>query len=301
MAELNFVQTSVFTDNRYKFSGNQLATFWNLRHDSLSQDEMQGIACEMNFSETTFIFPSEREECEYQIRIFTPGAELPFAGHPTLGTAYVLKKQELIPQTQSSVTLELGIGPIKVDYLEKSAVCMYQPKPTVLEDFSDIETMARILTLSPEEIDSNLPMSFMSTGSPYLIVPIKSLSSLQRIRINIDVLFNTLKSSPSQEILAFSTETRHADSNLQVRMFAPAFGIMEDPATGSAAGPMGAYIELNSVIHDHSNGDTLTLEQGYEINRPSKLLVNCQYDTDGIKGVRVSGKVKTVVEGIFHL
>ncbi|PWI49474.1 phenazine biosynthesis protein [Candidatus Heimdallarchaeota archaeon B3_Heim] len=301
MSELEFVQTSVFTDDRYKFSGNQLATFWNLQLDSLSSREMQGIAREMNFSETTFVLPSEIEECAYKVRIFTPRAELPFAGHPTLGTAYVLKKEGLIEPSVSSVNLELGIGPIKAEYLHENSVCMYQPKPTIIEEYTDKENMGRILTISPEEIDSRFPMSFVSTGAPFLIVPIKTLTALQSVIINTDNLINTLNSFPSQKIVAFSTETHHTDSSLHIRMFAPTLGVMEDPATGSAAGPMGAYIELKSVIRDHSNGETLTLEQGYEINRPSKLLVKCQYDSEGIKGVQVTGQVKTVVEGIFHL
>ena len=94
MKELELVQTSVFTDNRYKFSGNQLATFWDLEKDTLTSSEMQGITREMNFSETTFVLPTEVEECTKKVRIFTPGAEIPFAGHPTLGTAYVLKKRD---------------------------------------------------------------------------------------------------------------------------------------------------------------------------------------------------------------
>ncbi|MHA1995847.1 MAG: PhzF family phenazine biosynthesis protein [Candidatus Hodarchaeales archaeon] len=301
MSELKFVQTSVFTDDRFKFSGNQLATFWNLQPDSLSSDEMQGIAREMNFSETTFVLPNEIADCAYKVRIFTPGAELPFAGHPTLGTAYVLKKKGLIESTIPSVNLELGIGPIKVEFLSENSVCMNQPKPTILEDYPDNENMGRILSLSPEEIDPELPMSFVSTGAPFLIVPVKSLSALQEVKINADVLIKTLMSFPSQAIVVFCTETHHSDSSLHVRMFAPTLGVLEDPATGSAAGPMGAYTELNSVISDHSNGKTLIIEQGYEINRPSKLLVNCQYDSEGISGVRVTGHVKIMAEGLFYL
>ncbi|MHA1976440.1 MAG: PhzF family phenazine biosynthesis protein [Candidatus Hodarchaeales archaeon] len=262
---------------------------------------MQGITREMNFSETTFVLPSQLDGCSVKVRIFTPGTEIPFAGHPTLGTAYVLKQKGKINSNLISVTLELGIGPINADYLQENAVCMYQPKPTVLEDYTDLENMARILSLPPEAIDHSFPMSFVSTGSPYLIVPMKSLASLQKVRINTDVLIKTLTSFPCQEILAFSTETHHPDSSLHMRMFAPMFGVMEDPATGSAAGPMGAYTEMNSVLSDHSKGKTLTLEQGYEIHRPSKLLVNCQYTSDKISGVRVTGQVKTVAEGIFYL
>ena len=301
MVELDFVQTSVFTDDRFKFSGNQLATFWKLQDKDLSREEMQGIAREMNFSETTFVLPSQMEECVSKVRIFTPGAEIPFAGHPTLGTTYVLKKKGLVEQTAPSVNLELGIGPIKAEYVQDDLICMYQPKPIIIGEYKDRQRMGQILSIPTHGIDPNFPMSFVSTGFPFLIVPITDLTMLKSVNINTNVLFNTLKDFPSEKILIFCTETHHENSSLHVRMFAPSVGVMEDPATGSAAGPMGAYTESFSVLEDHSKGELLTLEQGYEINRPSKLLVKCQYDSNGINSVNVSGQVKTVVEGIFYL
>ena len=301
MKELELVQTSVFTDNRYKFSGNQLATFWNLEKDTLTSSEMQGITREMNFSESTFVLPTEVEECIKKVRIFTPGAEIPFAGHPTLGTAYVLKKKGLVKHNSLSANLELGIGPIKVDYLEEDMIAMYQHKPKILGEYNDKQPMAQILNIPTNGIKSDFPMSFISTGGAFLIVPLENLTTLQNLNINTNTLINTLKDHPSQKIVVFCTETLHDDSSLHLRMFAPTLGVMEDPATGSAAGPMGAYTEINSVLDNHSNGNTLTLEQGYEINRPSKLLVNCQYDSGRIVGIQVTGQVKTVVEGIYHL
>ncbi|MHA1944517.1 MAG: PhzF family phenazine biosynthesis protein [Candidatus Hodarchaeales archaeon] len=301
MIELNFVQTSVFTDDRFKFSGNQLATFWKLQDKDLSKEEMQGIAREMNFSETTFVLPTQMEECAKKVRIFTPGAEIPFAGHPTLGTAYVLKKKGLVEETAPSVNLELGIGPIKAEYIQDNMICMYQPKPTIIGEYKDKQRMGQILNISSDGIDPNFPMSFVSTGFPFLIVPITNLSTLKSVNINTNVLINTLKNFPSQKIVVLCTETHHKNSSLHIRMFAPSIGVLEDPATGSAAGPIGAYTESFSVLDDHSKGELLTLEQGYEINRPSKLLVKCQYDSMGINSVHVSGQVKTVVEGIFYL
>ncbi|MHA2326468.1 MAG: PhzF family phenazine biosynthesis protein, partial [Promethearchaeota archaeon] len=284
-----------------KFSGNQLATFWKLENKDLSTDEMQGIAREMNFSETTFVLPTQIGKCANKVRIFTPGAEIPFAGHPTLGTAYVLKKKGLVKTDAVSVNLELGIGPIKVEYIQDDLICMYQPKPEIIGKYTDRQSMGQILNISPDGIDTNFPMSFVSTGSPFLIIPLKDLTTLQSVNINTNYLINVLKDFPSQAIVVFCSETIHKDSSLHVRMFAPTFGVMEDPATGSAAGPLGAYTELFSVLKKHINGDILTFEQGYEINRPSKLLVQCQYDSDEITGVQVSGQVKTVVEGIFYL
>ena len=181
MRSLPFVQTSVFTDDRYQFSGNQLATFWNLSENDLNKEEMQGITREMNFSESTFVFPTESDKCVRKVRIFTPGLEIPFAGHPTLGTAYVLRKKGIISSTDDNSFLELGIGPIEVKFQDDNHIQMFQSAPQFLEEFQDKMVMANILGVSSEVISDRWPMQFVSTGFPFLIVPFTSLAKLQEI------------------------------------------------------------------------------------------------------------------------
>ena len=300
MREIPFIQTSVFTDDRFQFSGNQLATFWKLSENELSTDEMQGITREMNFSETTFVLPSKVEKCIRKVRIFTPGREIPFAGHPTLGTAFVLKNQGIINPNDTNVYLELGIGPIAVEFQDK-LIKMHQLKPGFLVKFHDKEVMAKIMGISPDLILQEYPMQYVSTGFPFFIVPLVSLEAIQAINLDINLLFNTLKDFPSQELLVFTPNTVHADSDVHVRMFAPSVGVPEDPATGSAAGPLGCYLEEYQVISDHIRGKPLVLEQGYEINRPSKLIVQCSYEKGDIEEVIVGGEVRKTVEGKFFL
>lgn len=301
MRSYPFIQTSVFIDERYAFSGNQLATFWNLSESDLTDDEMLGITREMNFSETTFVLPPDNDKCVRRVRIFTPGREIPFAGHPTLGTAFVLKNKEIIEENAKSSFLELGLGPIQVQFSENNYISMQQPKPTFLEEFDERKAIASILGITKSEISEKWPMRFVSTGLPFLIVPLTSLQSIQSVKLNVNLLLETLKEYPSQELLIFCTGTIHTDSNVHMRMFAPSVGVLEDPATGSAAGPLGAYIDSYNVVKDLPQGTKIIIEQGYEINRPSRLLAKCCYEASNISSVIVKGLVRKTAEGIFFL
>ncbi|MFX0051311.1 MAG: PhzF family phenazine biosynthesis protein [Candidatus Hermodarchaeota archaeon] len=295
------MQTSVFTDDRYSFSGNQLATFWNLSEDDVSKEEMQGITREMNFSETTFVFPSTVENCIRKVRIFTPGREIPFAGHPTLGTAFVLKNKGVIDPNVTESYLELGIGPTKVKFQNDNQIQMYQQTPQFLEEFQDKKAITEVLGVSPQLVSDKWPIQFVSTGFPFLIIPLISLKAIRAIQLNVNALLETLKDYPSQEIVVFSPETIHPNSNAHVRMFAPSAGVFEDPATGSAAGPTGAYLEENQVLTNHTLRSEIVLEQGYEIHRPSRLVVRCLYKNDTISRVVVGGQVKLIAQGKFFL
>ncbi len=301
MRSYPFIQTSVFTDERYAFSGNQLATFWNLSQSDLTDDEMLGITREMNFSETTFVLPSDHDKCVKRVRIFTPGREIPFAGHPTLGTAFVMKNKGVIEENAENSYYELGIGPIQVSFSENNYVSMQQPKPTFLEEFKGRKAIASILGIPEDEISEQWPMRYVSTGLPFLIVPLISLSSIQSIKLDVNQLLNVLKEYPSQELLVFCSDTIHSDSNVHVRMFAPSVGVIEDPATGSAAGPLGAYLDKYNIINKQSHGKKISIEQGYEINRPSKLIAKCSYDNNIISGVTVTGQVRLTAKSTFFI
>jgi trans-2,3-dihydro-3-hydroxyanthranilate isomerase len=263
---------------------------------------MQGITREMNFSETTFVLPSYStvEKCFRKVRIFTPGREIPFAGHPTLGTAFVLKNKEIIREEEKRIYLELGIGPIAVEFNDQNNVQMFQAKPEFLDEFQDRSKIASILGIRKEDISEKWPLQFVSTGFPFLIIPLNSLTAIQSINLTTNLLFESLATYPSQEILIFSTDTIHEDSHVHVRMFAPSAGVFEDPATGSAAGPLGAYLETHQVLKNHKKGTKIVLEQGYELNRPSKLVVTCLFDNE-ISEVIVEGSVRKTAEGTFFL
>ncbi|MFX1474022.1 MAG: PhzF family phenazine biosynthesis protein [Promethearchaeota archaeon] len=301
MVVLPFIQTSVFVDSRYAFGGNQLATFWDAAaNDSLDSEDMQGIALEMNFSETTFISPSELPGCTVKARIFTPARELPFAGHPTLGTAYVLRYKQLIESNKRRAALELGIGEISIEFLSGDVVRMLQPRPEFLQKIGDRKMVAELLGLSKSDITTDYPIQYVSTGSNKLIVPLVSLAAVQRAQPDSQGILQGLEGLPSRNILIFCTETVNEDSDVHARFFAPEVGVVEDPATGSAAGPLAAYLEQHQVLSRRERGKPIVIEQGYEIRRPSQLVSEVIGDNE-IKGVLVSGKVKLTAEGRFYL
>ncbi|UCH05290.1 MAG: PhzF family phenazine biosynthesis protein [Candidatus Thorarchaeota archaeon] len=296
-----YVQTSVFTDSRYSFGGNQLATFWDTAKNlELSDEEMQGMTLEFNFSETTFILPTEQSHCAAKVRIFTPALEIPFAGHPTLGTAFVMKYRGLLPEEIEKTTLELGIGPTPVEYLSGDTILMEQRKPEFLSVLGDKEAIADAIQLDASDILDKNPIQFVSTGHPFLVVEARSLQAVQDAVPSPSRIIEALSDQLSQELVIFSTETVHEDSSVHARMFAPAAGVLEDPATGSAAGPLGAYVEKYDILDRKEIGAPVEIEQGFEIRRPSRLVseVIGGYRLDGM---RVSGQVRLIAEGEFYL
>ncbi len=301
MRSIPFLQTSVFVDKRYDFSGNQLATFWHAEANSaLTDHEMQGITREMNYSETTFVLEPKKKDCVSKVRIFTPHSEIPFAGHPTLGTAYALRRKKIVDPKIERFRLELGIGPIEVEFLGKDIIRMKQKSPEFLDELESPKAIMKAIGLSESSIAEDYPVEFVSTGNIFLIVPLKSLSSVQKATPNPASIIKALEGEISQDVLIFSTDTINPDANAHARMFAPASGIIEDPATGSAIGPLGAYLEYHDVLPSHSIGDVIEVEQGYEMNRPSKLKVQLIKKKQKIN-VFVSGRVRATADGNFYL
>jgi len=291
----------VFIDERYAFSGNQLATFWDhMLNTRLSPEEMQGITLEMQHSETTFVFESNRSDCASKVRIFTPGRETPFAGHPTLGTAFVLRFKRLVSLVDRRVMLELGVGPIPVEFLSDDTVQMAQGRPKFTKTWDDTQSIAEALGLKDSDISTAYPIQYVSTGFPFLIVPLRSLSAVQRAAPNPSLILETLNGQASQEIVIFSEETVHPDSHVHVRMFAPGAGVPEDPATGSAAGPLGAYLREYRVVGDLGPEQAIVIEQGHEMRRPSRLEVVITGEKSTLEAY-VSGKVRLMAEGKFYV
>lgn len=294
MTELKFSIVDVFAQEKY--TGNQLAVFTNA--ENLSDSQMQRLAKETNYSETTFITSSQMRDGGYDVRIFTPEEELPFAGHPTLGTAYVLQ-QEMVKQPIEKIILNLKVGqiPVTLHYLDEEIDILWmRQNPPVFSQIFTVDNLATILNLEVEEIDVRFPIQEVSTGIPFIIVPLHKQAALKRIKINKDKYFELLDSTASKAILAFCPETYNPDNNLSDRVFADYVGVPEDPATGSANGCLAAYL----VQYQYFGKEAIDIkvEQGYEIGRPSLLLLKAEKNANSIE-VNVGGKVIAIAKGEF--
>ncbi len=265
-----------------KYTGNQLAVFRDA--SSLADEEMQQIAKEMNYSETTFIV----SEKDFEVRIFTPEKEVPFAGHPTLGTAYVIM-EEILGGEVSEVVLKLKVSEIPVR-TEDGVLWMRQKPPKFGKTFS-ARTLSKVLGIDESEIDGRYPIQEVSTGLPFIIVPVKNLDSLGRIRINREEYFKLVETTDAKAILTFCPETR-GDNHLSVRVFAEYYGVPEDPATGSANGCLAGY--LARYRYFGSEEIDIRVEQGYEVGRPSLLFLRAKGSV-----VEVGGRVVMVARGEF--
>ncbi len=291
---ITFYIVDVFAESKY--TGNQLAVFRNVSR--LSAEEMQNIARETNYSETTFIIREDDEGDGFPVRIFTPSEEIPFAGHPTLGTAFIIQ-QEIIKSQVSELTLNLKIGKIPVFFTYKNAVpdllWMKQNSP-VSGKRLNYEEIIPLLNLNPEDIDNNFPVEEISTGLPALIVPLKNLDALKRCRVNKDKYFQLIKKINARTVLVFSDQSYDERGDISVRVFADYYGVPEDPATGSANGSLAGYL----LKHNYFQKDSLNLkvQQGYEINRPSLLYLKAEKTRETIN-VFVGGRVVLVARGLF--
>ncbi|MBF2003884.1 MAG: PhzF family phenazine biosynthesis protein [Chlorogloeopsis fritschii C42_A2020_084] len=294
MNSLNFYIVDVFAESKY--TGNQLAVFTNAA--DITSEQMQVIAKEINYSETTFLTSIEQKSGGYDVRIFTPKQELPFAGHPTLGTAYVLQR-EIIKHPVPKIFLNLKVGqiPVTVEYADHAVECMWmQQKAPTFHQILAAETIAEILKIQPDEIDSRFPIQEVSTGVPFIIVPLKTLETVKRIKVNQDKYFQLINTTDAKCILAFCSETYHPNNQLNVRVFCDYLGIPEDPATGSANGCLAGYLAEYSYFGKQKI--SVRVEQGYEIKRPSLLLLEAEKKDTAIE-VYVGGKVIMVARGEF--
>ncbi|HEY9891140.1 MAG TPA: PhzF family phenazine biosynthesis protein [Candidatus Sericytochromatia bacterium] len=294
MKNLSFYIVDVFAVGKY--TGNQLAVFTDA--GTLSDGEMQKLAKEINYSETTFVTSTELRNGGYDVRIFTPEKELPFAGHPTLGTAYIIQ-QTIIKEVVETVNLNLKVGQIPVTWHNMNelgeVLWMRQNSPT-FHQILDASALTTVLSLDLDDIDERFPIQEVSTGIPFIIVPLKNQAALKRIRVNRDKYFELVKTTQSQEILVFCPETYAPENQFSVRVFAESLGIPEDPATGSANGCLAGYLVEYAYLAEQFFD--VRVEQGYEIGRPSLLLLKAEKNNDTIE-VSVGGKVVMVAKGEF--
>lgn len=291
MSSLTFYLVDVFAQEKY--AGNQLAVFVNA--GNLSNLEMQQIANEMHFSETTFILSNDKHNGGYDVRIFTPYNEVPFAGHPTLGTAYIIKRF-IADKSKGNIALNLKIGQIPVAFEQTHAngenLWMKQIPPTFGKTF-EITQLAKVLQLKEEDFDGRFPIQEVSTGMPFIIVPLKALDAVRQANVNMTYL-RAMASEVHGGILIFCPQAIQKSNNLHARVFVDLYGIPEDPATGSGNGCLAGY--LLNYRYLGTDKVCARVEQGYEIARPSLLLLKAQKTGDAFQ-VDVGGKVFLIAKG----
>jgi len=277
-----------------KYAGNQLAVFRDA--GGLSSDIMQKLAKEMGFSETTFVLSDAQRDGGYDVRIFTPAAEVPFAGHPTLGTAYVIR-HEIVKKAVPQVTLNLKIGQIPVAFKPQAGggdLVWMTPKEAAFGKRFDPREIAPLLTVDADDIDPGYPIQSVSTGLPFILLPLRSLAAVRRARVVRDKWLEWVKNRPAKMVFVFCRETVHAANQLHARAFCDYYGIVEDPATGSANSCFAAYL----AQHRYFGSDKIDVrvEQGYEIGRPSLIYLTAQNHAGTIQ-VEVGGTVMMIAQG----
>jgi trans-2,3-dihydro-3-hydroxyanthranilate isomerase len=301
---VRYLHYDVFTDTR--FEGNQLAVFHDAR--GLSTAQMQAITKEMNFSECTFVLPADTPGTDVRMRIFTPGTELPMAGHPVIGSTFALAELGVITPGQDSIVFGLNVGATKVELAWAgsglSFAWMDQSRPDHREPASPRADIIRSVGLEPSAVDrTGLPIEEISCGNPFLFVPVGTRAAVDAAEADIATL-RRIKSAFGRTfvgVMFFSTEPVDADVIAYSRMFAPGAGIVEDPATGSATGPLGCYLVKHGLARRDQMRDMVNL-QGVAMGRRSRLHMRITQDANGaITRVQVGGKAVRVGEGAIDL
>ena len=300
MRSYDFWRVDVFADR--PLEGNPLAVF--PRAEGLSEEEMLAIAREMNLSETTFVLPSSKAGANYRNRIFTPGGEIPFAGHPSLGTAYVAAMDGLVPLHEGTVSVrqEVGIGvlPLELDVRHGriDRVVMTQGMPRVRRPVRNPARVAQALGIRARDLFPGLDPQVASTGAPSLQVPVRSLEVVQNLSPDPRILGRILARIDGDAGAYVFTFEAEGEADLHARGFFPQHGITEDPATGSAAGACGAYLAAN---HQLPAKEWFVIEQGIEIHHPSRIEVSVRVERGRLRAVLVAGKVVPVMRGTLTL
>jgi trans-2,3-dihydro-3-hydroxyanthranilate isomerase len=296
-----FVQVDVFTDR--VFGGNPLAVFLDGR--GLDDALMQQIAREMNLSETVFLFPPSRPDCAAALRIFTPAREVPFAGHPTIGTAWVLATRDLGTRGASRFTLEEKIGPIPVELegepTHPDFIWMTQQGATFDPALDNRDAVAKALGLTEADLWPGAPIQPGSTGNTFLFVPLRDRATVDRAVLDVRGMLAAMGERPHIGIFVFAPDPDPGAGLVYSRMFAPhTSGVPEDPATGSASGPLGAYLVLNRLVNKATEV-RLVSEQGTKMGRQSFIHIRLAMRDEEITAIRVGGTAVPVLEGELRL
>ncbi|MDW8319129.1 MAG: PhzF family phenazine biosynthesis protein [Anaerolineae bacterium] len=308
MPTYRFIQVDVFTDR--PFGGNPLAVFPDAQ--GLSDAEMLQLARELNLSETTFVLPPTRPGADFKVRIFMPTQEIPFAGHPLVGTHWALAHlgRVRLQEPTTCVTFELGVGlrsavlHVAEGRVTRVVTDHQRPEFLAVADARQVQRLAQGLGLPAAAITATgTPVQVVSTGFPQLFVPVRSLaevSSLHPFRLDVPALAEVCGELglPAVDVAVFTQETALPGRHVHLRFFAPTSGVPEDPATGSASGGLGAYLVRYGLVPAGRPVAEIHTEQGLEMGRPSHVVVEVEGPADDIRMVRVSGSAVKVLEGV---
>jgi trans-2,3-dihydro-3-hydroxyanthranilate isomerase len=295
------VQVDVFTDT--VFAGNPLAVVFGA--DGLDGAVMQKIAREMNCSETTFLLTPTRRDCPARVRIFTPAREIPFAGHPTIGTAWVLATEGLLPKGTTRFNLEEGIGPVEVtlegDPARPSFLWMRHGEVKFGPELGNRERFARALGLEASDLLAGQPIRTGSTGSTFLYIPLRDRETVDRARLDVPALLAAQGEGPKLGVFVFAPDPgpdpKLGAGRVHSRMFAPhTSGIPEDPATGSASGPLGAYLVERGLVAPAETVNVVSA-QGVKMGRPSAVHIRVGTREGRVSEISVGGGVVPVIDG----
>jgi len=298
-----YLHLDVFTSE--KFGGNQLAVFLDAR--GLAAETMQAMTKEMNFSESTFILPAERPDTDIRMRIFTPGREMPMAGHPTVGSAFALALSGVIPAGRKRWVFGLNVGPTPVDIdwdgERPTFAWMTQQKPVFGPVVADVAAAARAVGLEADAVlATGLPVQEVSCGVPFVFIPLATRAQVDAALPNLNA-FDKLCAAAGVDnhaMFVFSREPGPDGATVYSRMFAPGLGVFEDPATGSASGPLGCYLVKHGVVPPERAGSILSL-QGVKMGRPSRVQIAIGVDAGEITRVQVGGEAVLMGEGYLSV
>jgi trans-2,3-dihydro-3-hydroxyanthranilate isomerase len=281
----------VFTQT--PLEGNALAVFYDAT--GLAPETMQKIAREMNLSETTFVFPAERPGSAARVRIFTPAKEMLFAGHPTLGTAWVLREFGIVREEQRTFVLEENVGPVDIRVDDEGLIWLRTPPIRTLREY-DSALCAAAVGLSRQDLLDGIPCQNVSAGNPAVFIPLRDEAAVDRTQVDSVALRRLMADEPEPTcIFVFTPTARGAYS----RMFADDLGIVEDPATGSATGPLAAFM-MEHGLAPSADGTRFVSEQGTEMGRRSILHVLLDGER-GERGIEIGGHVAPVASATLSL
>jgi len=297
--QARYFTADVFTDRR--FGCNQLAVFPDARN--IPPDLMQQVAREFNYSETTFVLPPDDPSHTARVRIFTPGGELQFAGHPTIGTAHVLATIGTVPATgdETRIVFEEGVGAVPVvirnsggrpEFVQLTAAKLPEAGPPP----PAARILAEMLSLAADDVlDGAMRPEAVSCGTPFLFVPLRDRDAVARARLKLDLWESTLAGYLTNKVFVFAMDAEHAGHDVRARMFAPGIGVPEDPATGGASVALAGYLAWRDARSD----GTLrwVIEQGFEMGRPSVLEIEADKQRGVVTATRVGGRTVLVCEG----
>ena len=298
--EYRILQVDVFTDR--VLAGNQLGVVPDAR--GLTDDEMQLIAREMNVAETTFVLPSTRAGCVARVRIFTPGREMPFAGHPTIGTAWVLATERMVPPGTRRFALDEAIGAVEVelegDPARPSFVWMRHRDATFGPEIEARGAVAAGLGLGESDLLAGAPIQTGSTGNTFLYVPLRDRETVDRAVVDVRRMLDAVPDTATIGVFVLAPDPDPAARRVYTRMFAPAHGVAEDPATGGASGALGAYLAGHRLV---APAPTLRIvsEQGTKMGRRSLVHIALALRDGAVTDIRVGGGVVPALDGRLTL